>query len=74
LIMIKEVFKDIIKCGQVIISPFVVVPYEKFEYIFDNVKDNPTYKNMIDINDLGNGKERGYRDFLEQCKEKGILT
>ena len=72
--MLKEVFKDNIKGGQVVINPFVVVPYEKFESIFDNVKDNPTYKNMIDINDLGNGEERGYRDFLEQCKQKGILN
>ena len=77
--MLKEVFKDKIVFGLVVMPNNVIVPIETFEKIFADVADNPTYENMMEINDLGldeegNPKERGYSEFLNQCKSEGILN
>lgn len=71
-------FEDIIKDNKVVLPSNVVVPFDVFEIIFAEVVENPTYKNMMEVNDLGldeegNQRERGYSEFLKKCKEQGIL-
>lgn len=72
--MLEEVFKTKILNGVVVMPNKSVVPYDKFKKIFYSVKDNPTYENMMEINTLEDEKERGYSEFLNQCKEQGILN
>ena len=71
--MLRKVFEEKIVFGLIVMPNNTIVPIETFEYIFRDVADNPTYENMTQINDLGNGNERGYSVFLKQCKDEGIL-
>ena len=77
--MLYDIFEPKIINYSVVVSKHVIVPFDKFEAIFQEVKNNPTYENMIEINDLGfddegNPIERGYSEFLKQCKDEGILS
>lgn len=64
---IRTIFSEVINDEKIEVNKGVYVRIDVFERIFEGAK---TYNDFIEIDN----SEKGYKRFLDECKEKGLLN
>ena len=64
------VFATKIKNGSIDLGGGVTVEIEVFATLFADAPSNPTYDNLMRIDD----ERMGYKPFFDRCKAEGILS